>query len=271
MSELATPDLASEQTAAEPGQTAAQPPETATTEAPAEQSAETKEPEKRFTQEELDRQIRLRVAREQRKYERRLGELEARVHTPQPQAQSQSAAEPKLDAFPDYESYQRALIRHEAEKLVAEREQRHQSQASQAEQQRRMADLSRQFEAREDAAREQIEDYDDVVGLLRPGALPPHAVEVIGESDMGPQLLYKLASEPKLVAEIARLSPAAAARRLVKLEAEIEKPKPKSQAPEPVRPLSGRAADASDMPSDKDDIDTWLRKERARMEKMGRR
>lgn len=271
MSELATPDATSEQTAAVPGQTAAQPPETATTEAPVEQT-ENQEPEKRFTQEELDRQIRLRVAREQRKYERRLGELEARVqHTPQPQAQSQSAAEPKLDAFPDYESYQRALIRHEAEKLVAEREQRHQSQASQAEQQRRMAELSRQFEAREDAAREQIEDYDDVVGLLRPGALPPHAVEVIGESDMGPQLLYKLASEPKLVAEIARLSPAAAARRLVKLEAELDKPKPQSKAPDPVRPLSGRAADASDLPSDKDDVETWLRKERARMAKMGKR
>lgn len=257
------------ETAAEPGQTAEQKPETVEADAPEKETPE----ERRFTQAELDKQIRLRVAREQRKYERRLGEMESQIKSIAPTSTpSQPVAEPKLDDFKDYESYQKALIRHEAEKLVADREQQRTQRESTTAQQQRMAELSRQFEAREESARELYDDYDEVIALIRPGTMPPHVVEAIGESDVGPQLLYKLASEPKLAAEIARLSSVGAVKRLAALESEIAgKQKPKSNAPDPVRPLSGRAADASDLPSDKDDVDTWVRKERARMAKLGLR
>jgi hypothetical protein len=163
------------------------------------------------------------------------------------------------------------LIEWKAEQIVSKRdEQRHRHESASA-QQRRMAELSRSFEAREDAARNEIEDYDDVVATLRPGALPVHAVEAIGESEIGPQLLYRIASDPKLAAELAALSPVAVGRRIAKLEDEIAKPKPKTKAPDPVRPLSGRTADASDLPSEKDSVDEWVRKERARMAKLGLR
>jgi hypothetical protein len=272
LNEVSGEAIAPAETVAEPGQTAAQPPETATTEAPADQ-AETKEPdEKRFTQADLDKQIRLRVAREQRKYERRLGELEANVRNGQtPQQPAQPVGRPTLEQFKSYDDFQEALIEWKAEQIVSKRDEQRQRHESVSAQQQRMAELSRKFEAAQDAARDIHEDYDDVVGDIPKGSLPMHVVEAIGESDIGPQLLYRLASDPKLAAEIARLSPVAAARRLTRLEDEIAKPKPQTKAPEPVRPLSGRTADASDMPSEKDSVDEWVRKERARMAKLGLR
>lgn len=49
------------------------------------------------------------------------------------------------------------------------------------------------------------------------------------------------------------------------------KPQKKRPAPDPIEPGGGRRADTGSLPSDKDDIDTWMRKEAAREKREGRR
>ena len=64
------------------------------------------------------------------------------------------------------------------------------------------------------------------------------------------------------------MTPVKAARELTRIEAEIlAKPKAQpSNAPEPITPVGSRGkSSTSTMPSDDDDIDTWMRKERERM------
>jgi hypothetical protein len=66
------------------------------------------------------------------------------------------------------------------------------------------------------------------------------------------------------------MSPVKAARELARLEAELaSKPKAQpSKAPEPIRPVGSRGAgSSSSLPSDDDDIATWMRKERERTQR----
>lgn len=256
------------ETVAEPGQdTAAQNQPTADGNAPVEKTETETPEEKRFTQADLDRQVRNRVAREQRKYERRIGELEARVgQMPQPQAQpSQPVGRPTLEQFKSYDDFQEALIEWKAEQIVSKRDEQRAQRESASARNTRMAELDRKFVAAEDAARDIHEDYDDVVGAIPKGALSPTLVEAIGESDIGPQVLYRLADDPKLIRELAALSPTAVGRRIAALEAEIAKPKPQTKAPEPVKPLAGRPVDASQDPSSKDSDAEWMRKREAQL------
>ena len=44
-----------------------------------------------------------------------------------------------------------------------------------------------------------------------------------------------------------------------------------SRAPDPIEPVSARGASTSALPSDKDPIDVWMKKEQARTRKEGRR
>jgi len=62
------------------------------------------------------------------------------------------------------------------------------------------------------------------------------------------------------------MSAIGAAVELSKLERELATPKARpSNAPEPITPVGTRGrASTSNLPSDDDDIDTWMKKERKR-------
>lgn len=128
----------------------------------------------------------------------------------------------------------------------------------------------------------------------------------ITESDIGPRIVYELCKNPAEAKRIAALPAYKQAAEIVKIEdkllaAAAPKPKegegdddpgegddpkdkgaernadgtfkapPKKEAPkappEPIEPGSGRSATSSAEPSDKDDADTWRRKELARMKR----
>jgi hypothetical protein len=94
-------------------------------------------------------------------------------------------------------------------------------------------------------------------------------VEFIAESDLGADVAYYLGKNPMKASVIAQMSPVKAARELAKLESELAaRPKATpSKAPEPIKPVGSRGSSGTALPSDDDDIETWMRKERERMRK----
>jgi len=218
----------------------------------AEGDVETKEQEKEkvFTQAEVDALIQRRLVKEARRQARN-AEQTARERI--------VAVEPKRDEFRDDEAYSEAQVRHLAEKKASEiLEQR-----AKAEQHER---LREQFDERTEKAKER---YVDFAAVVENPLLPVNEAmaEFIMDSEHGPDVAYYLGKNPAKAEQIAQLSPVRAARELSRIEAEIAaRPKASpSKAPDPITPVGTRGkAAASPLPSDDDDIETWMRKERER-------
>ena len=212
------------------------------------------EPAKTFTQAEVDALIQKRLLKEERRVHRRI-EQQMRE-----QAQQEVLAKPpERDSFRDEEAYSRAQVEHLAEvraaQKLAERE-----KAQQAEKQQEA------FLEKAEKASERYADFQVVVS--NPNlAINAEMAEFISESDLGADVAYFLGKNPIKAAQIASLSPMKAARELSRIEAEIaSKPKAQpSKAPDPISPVGSRGkSTTSANPSDEDDVETWMRKERER-------
>jgi hypothetical protein len=219
--------------------------------------------ERKFTQAELDAAIQKRLLKEERRIHRR---LESQLREQLAQTVTQATPEPKREAFEDEQAYLEAkaarLAEQKAEELLRER------QAREADERRR-----EKFASQAEAVAERYPDFDAVVTNPR---LPINEAmaEFIAESDIGAELAYALGKDHAKAHEIFRMTPIQAARALAKLEGEIAaKPKAQaSRAPEPINPVGNRGkSTASSAPSDDDDVDTWMRKENARLAAQRRR
>ncbi len=207
-------------------------PEPAVTETPEEQPAE-QEASKTFTQEELDAIVGKRLAREQRKWEREQAQRLAEL-------QSKQTAAPPSDLAPEqfetYEDYAEALAERKAEELLRQRETKQQQQA-----------LLEQYHEREETARDKYDDFDQVA--YNPNLPVTEAMaQSIQASDIGPDVLYFLGSNPKEADRIARLSPILQAKEIGKIEASLSSNPPvrkTSTAPAPIAPVTARASGAA--------------------------
>lgn len=230
----------------------AQPEENTTPEMPVEQ-----EVSKTFTQEELDAIVGKRLAREQRKWEReqaqRLAELEAR--------QTSTSADIAPENFETYEAYADALAERKAEELLAKREAAKQQQS-----------LLEQYHDREEAVRDKYDDFDQVA--YNPNLpVTEYMAKSIQASDVGPEVLYWLGSNPKEASRIARLDPILQAKEIGKIEASMASNPPvrkASNAPAPIAPVTPRvsgspAYDTTDPRSTKSmSASEWIEAERQR-------
>ena len=246
-------EITADESAAEPK---AETPNTDAETAADEGGKEEVQEERTFTQAELDAAIQKRLLKEERRVHRRV-EQQLREA-----AQKQQASiEPRREAFSDDDQYIRAHIEHiatqRAEALMSEREQR-----------QKMEERNEAFLAKAEKAVERYPDFDAVVGnpTLR---ITDGMAEFIADSEVGAELAYHLGKHPGEAARIANLSPFRAARELATIERDLAtKPsRPKaSNAPDPINPVGNRGrASTSAAPSDDDDVDTWMRKERARL------
>lgn len=160
--------------------------------------------------------------------------------------QAESAPDPNdapdPDRYPEGENdrqYIRDLARFEARQEIA------QQQAIQT-RQREIADI----QAREQAAREKYEDYQQVV---TPEAMAPilqrnpRIIAALAQHEKGPDLAYYLAKHPEDLSAIAGSSFETALIRIGQLSAAIdapknptaEKPPAVSKAPAPIKPIGG--------------------------------
>ena len=246
----AVQDLA-EAPAPEQVATAAPAPDVST---PEEQSTEAT---KTFTQEELDAIVGKRLAREQRKWEReqaqRLAELEARRAMP--------VNPPAPDDFANAAQYAEALAEQKAQELVRQREAAQQQ-----------AKLLETYHEKEETARGKYDDFEQVA--YNPN-LPVTDVmaQTIQASDVGPDIIYWLGSNPKESARIANLPPILQAKEIGKIEAKMAADPPvkkTSTAPAPIAPITARstsapAYDTTDPRSTKVmSTSEWIEAERAR-------
>lgn len=212
------------------------------------------EPAKTFTQAEVDALVQKRLQKEERRIGRR---IEQQLHEQRQVEVLQ--AEPQRETFRDDEAYQNAQIEHLAEKRAVEK-------LAERERGKEAERRSESFIEKAEKASERYADFNAVVGnpSLR---INDEMAEFISESDTGADVAYFLGKNPMKAAEIAQLSPMKAARELTRIESELAaRPKPTpSNAPEPISPVGVRGkASTSALPSDSDDIDTWMRKEQAR-------
>lgn len=210
--------------------------------------------ERKFTQAELDAAIQKRLRKETLRLQRQFQESLTKSQTPK--------EVPKREAFADDEAFIKAQIEHEAERLAAQKLKEREQQQQQ----------ERIRESWSEKAEKAVERYPDFQTVVANPALPINAVmvEYIADSDLGADVAYYLGKNPEKAADIAEMSPVKAARELARIEAELAaRPKAKpSNAPEPINPVSARAgSSASALPSDADDIDTWMRKEAERARK----
>lgn len=213
---------------------------------------------KTFTQEELDAIVGKRLAREQRKWERE----QARKQTAPTPA---SPPEPlKPDDFANAQAYADAIAERKAAELLAQRE---------AEAQR--AATLDAYQDREEEARNKYSDFEQVAYNPKLPVTETMA-QTIQSSEIGPDVIYWLGSNPKEADRIARLSPLLQAREIGKIEANLSSNPPAkktSSAPAPIAPVTARtsgtpAYDTTDPRSIKSmSTSEWIEAERLRQTK----
>ena len=219
------------------------------------ETPEGQQPTKTFSQEELDAIVSKRLAREQRKWER---EQAQRLQ----QAQKPVAPPPAPDDFESAQHYAEALAEQKAQELLARRE----AEAQQAA-------ILDGYRDREEEARDRYEDFEQVA--YNPN-LPVTDImaQAIQASDIGPEVIYWLGSNPKEAARISRLSPVLQAKEIGKIEVNLTSNPPvkkTSTAPAPLAPVtatrsnSGPRYDTTDPRSLKSmSTSDWIEAERQR-------
>lgn len=187
-----------------------------------------------FTQEEVDRIATRERAAERRRYERELREAQ--------QAPRQTTlTPPDPSKFKTQEEYVDALITHRANEVVAQKEE---------DTRRKTVDST--YIEREEAARDKHADFDTKI-KADGWYLSPIAYEAIKESEVGPDVAYYLASNPKESKRIFDLSPVSQIREIGKIEAKLASEPPvvkASSAPSPITPIGSRTSSSSYSTSD---------------------
>jgi len=208
-----------------------------------------------------------KAAEEQAAQERAAREaLEARLQALEGQQSNKKTNEvntkPQPDDYADAFRYAEALAEWSANEAVARREQEIKQQAEQAKQQEVMKTWQQKLEA----VKAELPDYEDMVASSTV-AVSDAVRDAILESDVGPRILYELASDDELGAKIATLSTAQALKMIGKLEAKFEvqaeepaKSKPvavKSNAPKPINPIRGTGSQSVYTDGEQIDYQAW--------------
>jgi hypothetical protein len=215
-------DTLAASTAPEPDATAAPVPETTTPEG--------QTTDKTFSQEELDAIVGKRLAREQRKWEREQAQRVAETQARAP------VAPPAADDFESASAYADALADQRAQELLNKRE------AAKAQ-----AELLDAYHDREEEARGKYDDFEQVAYNPKLPVTDAMA-QTIQASEIGPDVIYWLGSNPKEAARISALPGLLQAREIGKIEAKLATNPPvkrTSTAPAPIAPVAARASGSS--------------------------
>ena len=167
---------------------------------------------------------------------------------------AQGATEPDPDAFDDPASYARAIAKWEAKHTVAtERQETANLAATDARMQA--------WEARQADFSVQTPDYQKIVGSSEV-PIAGHIADALMDSDFGPQLAYKLATDPDLAARLNGMSPNRALIEVGRIEASLSAPavRAPSNAPPPPTPIAASRNNTVDL--GKADMDSYVAERR---------
>lgn len=190
--------------------------------------------------------------------EARAEELEKRLaafeSNPAPQQRApEGNQKPTPDEFKDAFEYAEALADWSAEQALARREQEVRAREAETQKQKVIQTWQQKLEV----TKAELPDYEDMVASSTV-AVSDAVRDAIIESDVGPRILYELASDDDLAAKLTTMSIPSALKLIGKLEAKFEKTEApvkaekksvaaKSNAPEPIKPLrsTGGIADVA--------------------------
>lgn len=196
--------------------------------------------EKRFS--ELTKRAKQAEA-EKQALEARLQELEAKV-APAPQQIEQDilGEKPQASQFQDAFEYAEALAEWSAEKALVERDKQEQQRKIEEERTKVIQSWTQKLEK----AKAELPDFDEMVASSQV-QVRDEVRDAILESDVGPQILYQLASDDDLAQRISTMPVHKALKELGKLEVQFERkeapaeksePVARSKAPAPIKPLT---------------------------------
>lgn len=195
-------------------------------------------------QKRIDRQTAANKAQQER-----TRQLEQELETLRAKAPKADDA-PKQDDFDSYEEWEQARIKHEAKKLADEQIREAKEQELKQVQERRAAEVRKEFDAKETAFRTATPDYDVVakdavdtmMELANAGSDISTLRSMVMQFDNPPEMIYQLGKDTSLIEALVGMEPLKAMKELVKLEsalASAAKEQPK-QAPAPIKPTNGK-------------------------------
>ena len=185
--------------------------------------------------------------------EARLRELEAKAN-PQTVAQTANVDDkPQAGQFDDAFEYAEALAEWSAEKALKDRDIAEQQKKAEEERNK----VLKSWNDKVDKAKKEMPDFNDIVSSST--VLVSDAVrDAILESDVGPQILYHIASDDDFAESLTSMTAIKALKEIGRLEAKFEaeqeaKPKKEartvsqSKAPAPISPLKGGKSAGADV------------------------
>lgn len=211
------------------------------------------QPERTFTQKELDDILQKRLAKESRRgervgYERARAELlqqeNERLRNPQgANAKSEpSTGKPDPSQFKTYDEFAEALARFTARQEWEAIQKAQNEERERGEQERRLSDVRAKFAP----AASKFEDFADVALSDSLPITPPMAAALI-ESDIPGEIAYWLGSNPKEAERIAALPPTRQVVEIAKIEERIKAPPKPTAAPAPIKPVGNQASKSKDI------------------------
>ena len=239
------------------------------------------QPEKTFTQAELDKIVQREKAKAERRSERATGELRQQIEKlsesinelrTKPQSEASRAADeaPKRDQFDTYEDFVEAKAEYKALQKVREELGKRDTKVAEETQKQTNERMQREFQkatqARVEAGQKLYADFDAVIneafddGLINAGS-PLHYALI--EDEDGHKLAYHLAKHPEDAERINALPERAMLRELGKLAVKLSD-KPTANKPPPIDPIGGRGNPGTAL---RDDLSTaeWMRRREAQV------
>jgi hypothetical protein len=184
--------------------------------------------ERKFTQQELDDLIDKRLKKQHRRLEREFSQRIAGTQALKPVA---PPADP--NDFETAQQYAEALAEQKAQELLVKREAAKQQEA-----------IVEAYRDREEAIRDRYDDFEQVA--YNP-SLPvtDFMAQAIQASDIGPEVIYWLGSNPAEARRISSLPPILQAKEIGTIEAKLVVNPPvkkTSSAPAPIAPVAARSS-----------------------------
>jgi hypothetical protein len=160
-----------------------------------------------------------------------------------PNQAPESNQKPTPDSFKDAFEYAEALADWSAEQALVRREQEVKQKEVEAKREKVISTWQQKLET----TKAELPDYEEMVASSTV-TVNDTVRDAILESDVGPRILYELASDDEMAEKLSTMTTSSALKLIGKLEAQFEKTEEpvkaerksvaaKSKAPEPIRPL----------------------------------
>ena len=234
-------------TPAEPPKEAKEVAEAATTEAEPE-----KEEAKETTEKDPEKQTSRRFERRIDRAHRRAAEAQARAELLEKQLaelKSQGAPKtpsnaPRMEDYTDVQEYAKAYASFEKDQALKDYQRKQQEDQQKAHTQR----ITEEWEAQASKASNKYEDWDEVVGELKP--TQPWSVAIM-RSENGADVAYHLGKHPAEAKKLLSLDPYSQILEIGRLSARLsqaapERPKTPSKAPAPITPVQTESKASGD-------------------------